>query len=596
MTSQEQMELMIKIRAQGQDAAAQLKRIEDRMSGIKSAGSGMAGGARAAFEGLTKGAHAAARGLGVVLAPLGWMAKGAGVAGAAAAAFGAVAVSASGNMETLKLRLDGVTASAEESARIFEDVKRLGVASPFSDTQMADAAIALRQFAMYSKQNLQTVSDAATVTQRDMQDVVMAIVGMEAEPLRRLGIQFSAAGGNFVATYRTKLGEVKTATAKTRDEASQMLLDIFKQRFGGAAGGFATSWKGVTSTFSGAMEQALSRLGDGTRKRLAGMLGEMNEALSKLIDSGTLDEIGEKIGAGVETAVDNVRAAFETVSQLSKAGGFSTMLMEGAAGAAEVMGRGFIEYLKAGYGTIAGLFRAAFAVVLQEYRNSDLLGAKSARSKYALQRLETMTPEEAERFGVPKHLAGKKLGPMDFADGATPELLKFSRQAAETRAPWLSDAANADATRMFEGGISQTGAALKGAVTNMRDIVRDVAEKRTANIVERTGYDPAAFFQGNLDRIRQERADRATEEANSMTVQRVRGRLPRRDNAGNDTSVERTIVETAKQGQYTRGQQLPSGYVVVQVEQLNVRANSPQELSEKILALCASPVATAGAY
>lgn len=614
MTSAEQMELMIKIRAQGQDAQAQLKRIEDRMSGIKSAGAGIGGGAKAAFDGLSKGAHAAARGLHVVLAPLWWIAKGMGVAGAAALAFGGLAVRASGNMEVLKLRLDGVTASAEESKRIFEDVKQLGIASPFSDSQMADAAIALRQFAMYSRTNLQTISDTATVAQRDMQEVVMAIVGMEAEPLRRLGIQFSAAGGNFVARYRTKLGEVRTATAKTRDEAGQMLMDIFKTRFGGAAGSFAGAWKGVTSTLKGAIEQALARLGDGTRERLAGMIGELNGALGKLIDSGKLDEIGQKIGAGVEASIDYIRAAFATVSQLSKTDAFGVMVMEAAAGAGEVMGRGFIEYLKAGYGVIEGLFRAAFAVVAQEYRQSDLPGAAGARRRFARQQLEGMTPEQASGLGIPAEYAGKeylKLPLMQRMERKL-EIEKFANDAASARAPWIGNGAEREATAMFEGGLRRTASAVTDAVANMRTIVGDVTARRQANIAERTGYDPAGAFEGHLDYIRGRRV-KAPEEAPAAPapegkltgyVQRVQAAMPVRDTAGQavfDENNNPVLRGKIKQGMYKNwdlkaGDNLPSGAIVISIENLTIRANTPQELIERVRALGASPVVVPGAY
>lgn len=596
MATSEQMELMIKIRAQGQEAAAQLKRIEERMGRIKSAGVSAGAGLKTAFEWAGKGGHLAARGVHAVLAPLGWMAKGLTAAGAAAAAFGALTVKASGDMEMLRLRLDGVAASAEESKRIFQDVKELGIASPFSDKEMAEAAIALRQFALYSRQNLQTISDTATVAQRDMQEVVMAIVGMEAEPLRRLGIQFSAAGGSFTAQYRTKLGEVKSETAKTRDEASQMLVDIFKTRFGGAAGAFATSWKGVTSTLTGALEQGMARVGDGLRKRLAGAVGGLNDRLGALIESGRLDAIGERIGAALEDGVDKARAAFETISVLSEKNSFGTMMAEGAAGAAEIMARGFFEYLRAGYGVIEGIFRAAFGVVLQEYRSSDLPGAKIARQKYAKELLEKMSPSDAVRYGIPKDVIGQYPYPWPgVEDRARENKIKyFTKFAAEDKAEWISKASAQQTGDMFSSGVRSSVAAIAEAGPRLKAIVGEVSQRRLENVERTTGYDVASMYEANLERIRAGKTKPEPVQIEAP-VQRVRAAWPLRDTAGNvqEAGAREAVFEGSG---YKRGQRLPSGAIVVNVQNLTVRANSPQELKERILNLSQQPVAMAGAY
>lgn len=594
----EQMELMIKIRAQGQEAAAQLKRIEDRMGGLKKAGSGVGHGFKSAFDGISKGAIYASRGLHMALVPIEKIAKGLTVASVAALAFSGVVVQASGRMETLRLRLDGVTASAEESRRIFEDVKKLGIASPFSDAQMADAAISLRQFAMYSKSNLQTISDTATVAQRDMADVVMAIVGMEAEPLRRLGIQFSSAGGSFVAQYRTKLGEVKTETAKTRDEASQMLMDIFAARFGGAAGAFATSLKGVTSTFAGAMEQGLARLGDGMSRRFAAAVGVLNTKIGALIESGKLDEIGERIGAGLEDGVDRARAAFEVLNVLRESDSTGIMLSQAAAGAAEILGRGFLEYLRAGYGVIEGIFRAAFGVVLQEYRMSDLPGAKGARENFARDALRGMTPQDALRYGIPVRYAGNQETMMTPESRAQldRDIGQFLESSASSRASWLGQAAADQTGAAFEGGVKRSLGAVVDAGRNIRDLVGEVSQRRMANIKATTGYDLGAMYQSNLDRIRSSKPAPADAEY-AETLQRVRAVQYVRDTSGRvHAGPDREAVIPASQREYRKGQRLAGNQVVVNVEHLTVRANSPQELKEKILQLSAQPVAVAGGY
>lgn len=596
MATSEQMELMIKIRAQGQEAAAQLKRIEERMGRIKSAGAAAGAGIKGAFGLIEKGGRLAGRGLHAVLAPLGWMAKGLTAAGAAAAAFGALTVKASGDMEMLRLRLDGVAASAEESKRIFQDVKELGIASPFSDKEMAEAAIALRQFALYSRQNLQTISDTATVAQRDMQEVVMAIVGMEAEPLRRLGIQFSAAGGSFTAQYRTKLGEVKSETAKTRDEASQMLIDIFKTRFGGAAGAFATSWKGVTATLTGALEQGIARVGDGLRKRLAGAVGGLNERLGALIESGRLDAIGERIGAALEDGVDKARAAFETLSVLSEKNSFGTMMAEGAAGAAEIMARGFLEYLRAGYGVIEGIVRAAFGVVLQEYRMSDLPGAAGARERFARDTLASMRPEDALRHGIPERFAGKQDTMMSPERRAqlNRDIGQFVERSAADRAPWLRQAAAESAGATFTAGVKSSIEAIAEAGPRLKEIVGEVSRRRLENVERTTGYDVTAMYEANLERIRAGKTKPEPVQIEAP-VQRVRAAWPLRDTAGNvqEAGAREAVFEGSG---YKRGQRLPSGAIVVNVQNLTVRANSPQELKERILNLSQQPVAMAGAY
>lgn len=177
---------------------------------------------------------------------------------------------ASADYETLKARLRSVVQTAQQANKAFEESRRFSVVTPFTPQQIVSTRTTLESVAIKGQEAVKAVAEASAAMKRDIQDVTRAVISMEVEPLRNLGIQTSrqtkGSGETKVTTfefeYIDKAGRaIKEQVAGFR-QAQQALLRILGDKFEGGIARMSKTLDGLKSTLAGAWTDALAKFGD----------------------------------------------------------------------------------------------------------------------------------------------------------------------------------------------------------------------------------------------------------------------------------------------------------------------------------------------
>lgn len=228
------------------------------------------------------------------------------------------ALNAAGDYESLETRLHAVMGTAEQASRAFDQTKRKAGSTPFRLDDLVEGRIILEGLGVKGPRALDAVGDAAASMGRSVADTAALVAGLEAEPLRRLGIQLKSESGKFTFQFRDRMGELKKIAADGAEAARGTLLGIFQTKFGGATGRLAGTLKGMTSTLQDNIKEALAQFGEGASPAFKRILGTATLDLRELIDSGKLEEMGKKFGEFVEQAFLFVRDVIKEIPKVAK--------------------------------------------------------------------------------------------------------------------------------------------------------------------------------------------------------------------------------------------------------------------------------------
>lgn len=269
----------------------------------------------------------ALKGIGAVTTKLGKITA-IGAAGGAAgfAGLSLGAIKAAGDFEALKLRLEAVTGSAAKAEQQFADTFALFLKTPLDLEPLIEAQIKLDNIGIQGTRALETLAGAASALGRDVNDVTSAFVSMETEPLRNMGITLKAIAGSTGArtiSFFDRMGKEVTKTAKDAGELRMALLDIFDIKYGGFLGKLSASLNGLISSFKGLLKAAFGEVGNGLLPYAKTFVATLNEGLQSGIESGSLANLGKKIGEGIKPAFVNLLAFGKTLIEFFSSGGLS---------------------------------------------------------------------------------------------------------------------------------------------------------------------------------------------------------------------------------------------------------------------------------
>lgn len=226
------------------------------------------------------------------------------------------ALTASGDMEMLQAQLETVMTSTEEAADALQESLNFSVKTPFKPDEIVQTRILLESVGVSGGEAVEAVAEAAGAMNRNITDVATAVMSMETEPLRRLGIGLTRNAGEFAFTFKNKLGEAVTATASSFEEAQGKVLDIFMEKFAGGVEKMAGTWDGLKSTLSGVKDLFFADLGDGFMPQAKQIVQDMIDLLNAGIDSGKIKEMGETIGQWIQKVRDDAVTVLEQIKSL----------------------------------------------------------------------------------------------------------------------------------------------------------------------------------------------------------------------------------------------------------------------------------------
>ena len=551
MPGKKDMDLVMRILARGEQALKVLKRVRDRVGHVVKATARIGHVSRVAFGVMRRAASIAA-------APL---KLAAGVTLGLALTLGALsgkALMASGDIEALKLRMDGVTASAEQSNRVFGETMRLSVFSPYTPEELIDARIGLLNLGLMGKKAITLLGDAASITQKPLQDLVSIVAGMETEPLRRIGISLKRESGKFEFVYRDRMQRVKQITARGIDDARKALLSIFEVKYGGGMSRFAAAWKGLLSTLMGNIRLALARFGDGMMPAAKRFVDGVNAKLTKLIASGRLEKLGATIGKKVEDAFTFAQSVFEygklvldsLKSSPEDMGAGMRIVMTSSA---RILATSFLEYLRGMYGVFAGMGKAMSAAFLESLMDLP--------------------------HGIGEAISSSMLTAEVKAGRVSPVAALKAMGDHQKRKELLGGVAN----RRFAADINSAIASLPAAGQRAVDRAKAIAAEASGELA---GLKPGQIPTFGEFRDQQRAAAYNTDR---HLIGRYTGARRRRDTAGRLLAPEIRTFE-GPEGKYGLGQQFSSGFKIIRIQNLQIRADGVRKMQNELLMRGAAPL------
>lgn len=564
------MDLLMRIRAQGSQALAELKRVKGAVESV-------AGGAKSLGHAGAWGVGMLGKSAGFLFAPL-KMAAGLSLAASiAVGGMGYKALGASGDIETLRLRLEGVTASQEDANRIFRETMQLSIKSPFDPQELIEARIALINIGQTGEAAITAVGDAAAISQKPMRDLVSALAGMESEPLRRIGVQLKTEAGKYEFTFRDKMQNVRKIAANGIDEARKSLLSIFDVKYGGGMTKFASAWQGITSTLRGNIALGLGDIGNGLMPAAKSFAGAINDRLADAMEKGTLAKWGEKAGEGIQYAFEyasevaaRIRDDWDALSS-GGPGKFAEAFRIAANAGAEMFATGLVTYLTAAGDVFTGLGKLIAGGFVEQYLGSDLPGAEALRKNMmGFSAVEIATGRKTSFEGLTPEAQtalAMKRGGIDRGQLFSAGLSKFTEALPDLGSKLMDKWAGII-------GKAETGiGALTG--TEERTPIDYLIAQRQMQTVQNAGTMPEwAQFGAPKDRV-------------TVAMQRRR-----RTSTGAETYTQES-ARTVPAGTYREGQTLPSGATVIHVENLTVKANDAQQMRENIRGAAGVPALAA---
>ena len=216
-------------------------------------------------------------------------------------------IGAAGQLESYATQLEAIEGSAANAQKTLQELMSFAAKTPFEIPELIQTQILLKSVGITGKETLRIIGDTAGAMGKDIQNTALALVSMETEVLRRLGIQLKRESDKATFIWRTAQGEMKKITVANTDEILRAtLLSIWNERYKGGMEKLAKTWRGILSMMSDAAFQFTSKAG-------ATLLG----GFKRLVSDGLIPLIkkaGEWVERNKELIEQRVDQAIDLIS------------------------------------------------------------------------------------------------------------------------------------------------------------------------------------------------------------------------------------------------------------------------------------------
>lgn len=221
---------------------------------------------------------------GLLVKPLTMVAAGFVATKAAITGIGIASLKTAGDFEALRMQLETVLGTKKAADKAFQESLALAAKSPFSAMEIVQTRAELESVGVKGTAAVKSVAEAAAGMNRQIRDVAAAVMSLETEPLRRLGIQAKKEGNEFVFAFRNSMGEAQRAVATSWEEAQADVLDIFETKFAGGIERMSRGIKGLWSNLGDAMDALKSTFAAGFFDQAKLFVGDMIRGVQGLSD------------------------------------------------------------------------------------------------------------------------------------------------------------------------------------------------------------------------------------------------------------------------------------------------------------------------
>ena len=285
----------------------------------------------------TKTFSAFKKGASIALKPLQLLGGAVATFYGALATYSGFALDAAGDLEMYKVQLEAVMESAEAAAAAFQESMDFSVKTPFEPDEIIQTRVLLEGVGVKGQEAVKSVATAAAALNRNILDVGTAVISMETEPLRRMGIQLKKNGDEFIFSYRDKMNQAVSLTVNGFSQAQEGLLEILETKYDGGLDKMAQTFQGKLSTMKGAWKQFMASFGDGVMGPAKDILDDIINMLNEGIDSKKAEELGKWVGGKVAEFRENLSGAFDAAKKIAT--GIGKLMQDDAKGLGEVLNK-----------------------------------------------------------------------------------------------------------------------------------------------------------------------------------------------------------------------------------------------------------------
>jgi hypothetical protein len=289
-------EILIRIKAEAQQAVETLKRLDAQADALKKGFSGVG-------DVIGKGFKVAA----ATVAAL----------GTASVAVGAKMLSGAGQVERYAAVLETVTGSAETARQKLAWLRDFAAKTPFELPGLMEAATKLEAYGFSAEKYLSVLGDTSAALGKDVMAAVEALADAttgEFERLKEFGVKASADGAKVAFEYVDKSGkQQRVVVDKTnREMIASTLTALWNERYGGAMERMSTTWEGMWSNMKDAMTKALADAG----KDLLPIFKPALEQVTAFLEGEQFRGILQTIGTSFAELAPVIMRVFEAASPL----------------------------------------------------------------------------------------------------------------------------------------------------------------------------------------------------------------------------------------------------------------------------------------
>lgn len=289
-------EILIRIKAEAQQAVETLKRLDAQADALKKGFSGVG-------DVIGKGFKVAAATVAAV--------------GTASVAVGAKMLSGAGQVERYAAVLETVTGSAETARQKLAWLRDFAAKTPFELPGLMEAATKLEAYGFSAEKYLGVLGDTSAALGKDVMAAVEALADAttgEFERLKEFGIRASVDGAKVAFDYVDKSGKQQRAVVNknNREMIASTLTAIWNERYGGAMERMSTTWEGMWSNMKDAMTKALADAG----KDLLPIFKPALEQVTAFLEGEQFRGILQTIGTSFAELVPVIMRVFEAASPL----------------------------------------------------------------------------------------------------------------------------------------------------------------------------------------------------------------------------------------------------------------------------------------
>lgn len=352
MSDSKEMDLVVRIRAKAGEALAGLKAVGDAVKKTADGFSTVGSATKSAF-GIVGSAS------GMFLKPIEYMIKAGGLAAGTMLTMGAAALKAAADDQVLIERMEAAGFSADGARKEFEKLEKFSMNSAFKTDDLAEATIWLKQFGMEGDKTLGAIANAARFTGGSVADLAAQVGMMQAKGLKRFGIDIDSKDDKFVISWRSKLGIWQKDVTKNADEARRKLAGIMGQKFGTEI----SQPKGLSSAIEALKNSVGKVFGDIGEPMLAAaqrFVDWIRGGIAKLVESGSLQQIGAKIAEWMDKGYSGIKALIETLPEIWQ--NLKTLWTEAPGRIVELLATGIVGAGKILVGLIMAGFQASMSI------------------------------------------------------------------------------------------------------------------------------------------------------------------------------------------------------------------------------------------